>query len=231
MRYAIVTPTICRPSLLRLCESVDGQVQTDWEHLVIVDLPRQEMTQSQQGVLRSISSSANRSIFFCDKRHNNYGHTCRYQAWERVKGEYILYVDDDDYLADSAVLETLDAVTQSWAVFPVLRHGQRFFCLPPGPRSTGTGMFIHRKEIGRWPALDSYEADGCFVEELTRQHSYQVVDSRPLVFLPKSSCGVPNAETRMGGILAKLTTSWLYRKKQVRLKLFGGRNGTHRKGS
>ena len=92
-------------------------------------------------------------------------------------------------------------------------------------------MFIHRKEIGRWPALDSYEADGCFVEELTRQHSYQVVDSRPLVFLPKSSCGVPNAETRMGGILAKLTTSWLYRKKQVRLKLFGGRNGTHRKGS
>ena len=49
MRYAIVTPTICRPSLLRLCESVDGQVQTDWEHLVIVDLPRQEMTQSQQG--------------------------------------------------------------------------------------------------------------------------------------------------------------------------------------
>ena len=133
MRYAIVTPTICRPSLLRLCESVDGQVQTDWEHLVIVDLPRQEMTQSQQGVLRSISSSANRSIFFCDKRHNNYGHTCRYQAWERVKGEYILYVDDDDYLADSADWRPWMLLPNRGPCSRFSDMARGFFACPPAP--------------------------------------------------------------------------------------------------
>jgi glycosyltransferase involved in cell wall biosynthesis len=209
MRYTIVTPTICRLSLVRLCESLDRQTNTDWEHLVVVDRPRATITKAEEEVINSIPERANRSLFYCDKTHKNYGHTCRHQAWDHVKGEYILYVDDDDYFADSAVLETLEHVTQSWAVFTVLRQGQRFLRLPPGRSRTGTGMFVHKKEIGRWPDLDSYEADGEFVDELTRRHSYQVLDSRPLVVLPSQGCGLANTETAWGKIRAILTSQWI----------------------
>jgi hypothetical protein len=210
MRYALVTPTICRPSLIRLCQSIDSQVQADWEHLLVVDLPRGKMTASQQKILASIPLRSNRSIVFCDRNHNNYGHTCRHQVWEQVRAEYIFYVDDDDYLADNAVLETLNSVTEPWAVFPVLRHGEEFFHLPPGKTSTGTGMFIHRKDIGRWPDTNAYDADGAFVETLVRNYSCQVVNSRPLVALPTSSCGVSSAETFCGRLRAKCIAHWIY---------------------
>ena len=208
MRYTIVTPTICRRSLLRLCGSIDSQTQSDWEHLVVIDIPRHNMGRDQREVLGSISSRDNRSYFYCDRKHNNYGHTCRHQVWERAKGDYILYVDDDDYLADKDVLRALDSVTKPWAVFPVLRYGEVFFNLPPGYGKTGTGMFIHKREIGRWPDSDSYETDGSFVEELRQRYDYQVVDSRPMVILPKSSCGISNAENWSGDKLAKLAIRW-----------------------
>ena len=204
MRYTIVTPTICRRSLLRLCESIDCQTRTDWEHLVIVDMPRKKMGGGRREVIAAIPPRAHRFFSYCDTRHNNYGHTCRHQIWEQAKGDYVLYVDDDDYLADKDVLSTLDSVTEPWAVFPALRHGTTVFNLPPGYGRTGTGMFIHKREIGRWPDLDSYEADGIFVEGLKAKYPYQVLDSRPLVVLPISSCGVSNAETWWGSKLAIL---------------------------
>ena len=209
MRYTIVTPTICRPSLLRLCGSIDTQTQADWEHLVVVDMPRGSLTKSQREIIASIPSVQNRSFFYCDRRHNNYGHTCRHQIWEHIKGDYILYLDDDDYFADSIGLKALDSVTEPWAVFPVLRHGKLFFNLPPGVGNTGTGMFIHKKEIGRWPDSDSYEADGTFIEELRQRYQYQVVNSGPLVIQPKSSCGVANAESWLGHKVASLRLRWI----------------------
>jgi glycosyltransferase involved in cell wall biosynthesis len=209
MRYSVVTPTICRPSLARLCASVDIQTQPDWEHLVVIDVPRDQMSREQQKVLSSITSKQNRTFAYCDKKHNNYGHTCRHQIWERAKGDYILYVDDDDYLADENVLKTLDSVTAPWAVFPMLRHGQFFLGLPPGICKTGTGMFIHKREIGRWPNTNEYEADGAFVEELKRGYCYQVVDSAPLVVQPKSSCGVSNPESWFGDKRASLIRRWV----------------------
>jgi len=208
MRYTIVTPTICRRSLLRLCDSIDSQSQSDWEHLVVIDMPRGNMTADQREIIKSIPLKANRSYSHCDKRHKNYGHTCRHQIWEQAKGDYILYVDDDDYFADKDVLRVLDAVTEPWAVFPILRHGKVFFYLPPGRCRTGTGMFIHKKAIGRWPDSDSYEADGCFVEELRDRYQYQVVESRPIVIQPKSSYGISNAESWFGDVLTRQVSLW-----------------------
>lgn len=209
MRYTIVTPTICRPSLLRLCGSIDCQTQTDWEHLVVIDVPGDQMTKTQRDIIASLPLRKNRSYSYCDRRHNNYGHSCRHDVWERSKGDYIFYVDDDDYLADTDVLRELDSVNEPWAIFPVLRHRKLFFNLPPGYQKTGTGMFIHKREIGRWPDSDSYDADGSFVEELKRRFAYQVVTSRPLVIQPKSSAGISNAENWSGDKLAKLAICWL----------------------
>jgi glycosyltransferase involved in cell wall biosynthesis len=210
MRYSIITPTICRPSLLRLCRSIDRQTHSNWEHLIVVDLPEASVTKGQQEIIAAISHTQNRRLFYCEKKHSNYGHTCRHQAWEFAKGDYIFYVDDDDYLADNDVLTALDSVKEAWGVFPMIRHGKVFFGLPPGTGNTGTGMFIHKKEIGRWPASDSYETDGLFVEELVRKYPYQIVDSKPIVVQPRSSFGLTNADSWWGDKLAKLVGRWLW---------------------
>jgi len=64
MRYTIVTPTICRQSLLRLCESIDSQTQSDWEHLVVIDTPRDNMKRNQRQIIASIPSKENRWVFY-----------------------------------------------------------------------------------------------------------------------------------------------------------------------
>ena len=198
-----MTPTVCRQSLLRLCRSIDSQTQSDWEHLVVFDIPGDRLTKDQRQVVTCIPSKQNRSYFYCDRKHNNYGHTCRHQIWEHAKGDYILYLDDDDYFADRDALKELDSVTEPWAVFPVLRHGKVFFNLPPGVSKTGTGMFIHKREIGRWPDSELYDADGSFVEELKQKYKYQVVGSRPVVVQPKTSFGISNPESWFGEMLMK----------------------------
>ena len=218
MRYTIVTPTICRQSLLRLCESIDSQTQSDWEHLVVIDTPRDNMKRNQRQIIASIPSKENRWFFYCDRRHNNYGHTCRHQIWEQAKGDYIFYVDDDDYLSHKDVLRALDSVGEPWAVFPILRHGKTYLDLPPGSSKTGTGMFIHRREIGRWPDADSYETDGLFVEELRQKYAYQVLDCGPLVIQPKSSRGISNAESWFGNKLAGLKARWLWYRYRTRTR-------------
>jgi hypothetical protein len=191
-----------------LCQSVDGQKHSGWEHLVVVDLPRARLTKEQQDILTSIPPNPKRVFSYCEKRHNNYGHTCRHQIWDRTKGDYIFYVDDDDYLADGDVLQTLDSVVEPWAVFPVLRGGGIFFNLPPGFARTGTGMFIHKRDTGRWPDSNSYGADGVFIEELRRKWPYQAVESRPLVIQPKASLGIQNTENWFGDKLLKLGYRW-----------------------
>lgn len=193
LRYTIITPTICRASLLRLCGSIDRQTRSNWEHLIVVDCPPELLTEKQRELVSSIGHAGNRAVFYCDRQHKNYGHTCRHQIWSRARGDYIFYVDDDDYLADKNVLATLDSVAAPWAVFPVLRHGHRFLHVPPGTMKTGTGMFIHQREIGRWHDSDSYTADGAFVDELVAKYPYEVVDSRPLVVLPWSNEGNPQS--------------------------------------
>jgi hypothetical protein len=196
--------------LIRLCRSVDCQTQTDWQHLVVVDAPRASLNLDQRQILESIPSHPSRSFSFCDRRHKNYGHTCRHQIWRQARGEYILYVDDDDYMAHPAALATLDSVAAPWAVFPILRRGKIFFSLPPGTARTGTGMFIHQREIGRWPDSDLYEADGVFVEGLVRTYPYQALDCAPLMIQPLNSVGVSNAETWLGDKLSRLAGRWIW---------------------
>ena len=37
MRYTIITPSLARPSLVKLCVSIDNQTNKDWEHIVALD--------------------------------------------------------------------------------------------------------------------------------------------------------------------------------------------------
>lgn len=189
-----------------MCASIDAQTQDEWEHLVIVDLTPGMISRKQRRIIESVRQCPKRVFYYCDRKHNNYGHSCRHEIWEKARGDYILYIDDDDYLAHKEALSTLDAVGEPWAVFPVLRHGKLFLELPPGIGKTGTGMFVHRREIGRWPNLDAYEADGVFVEQLRKQYPFQVLNCEPLVIQPKSSYGVSNIEGWLGDKIARLVS-------------------------
>ena len=168
-RYSIITPTILRPS------SVDSQFCQDWEHIIMVD-----------GVPGEIPASIihpQRKIFWCDRAHKNWGNTCRHNAWDHATGDYLYYLDDDNYFADDQALESLKIVTEDWAIFPILKPnwgGLHFFC-PPMRYCSDSGGMIIKREFGRYPNIADYDADGQLVEQLRTTHGYKALLFRPLL--------------------------------------------------
>jgi glycosyltransferase involved in cell wall biosynthesis len=183
MRYSIITPTLCRPTLLRTCKSLESQTCSDWEHIVIVDAPVGEVPPHPQ-----------RKVLHCTHRHDNYGNTCRHDAWTHATGEYVYYLDDDNFLAHPRVLESLKGVTGDWAIFPILRYGARFFNDPPRINHTDTGNFLVRREFAQWPNRPDGSRDGTvdgqFAEALAKQYPYESLGHlRPVLVLPESNGG------------------------------------------
>ena len=191
-KFSIICPTLQRESLVRCCESVVSQTFTDWEMLVQID---DEII--DQKLWSRINPTRRIWAQECGKRHNNYGNTCRHLAWERATGEYLLGLDDDNVLADHLVLEDIDLLLEDsnnppWAIFPIMRHGSRFFNDPPGLCMTDTANIVVKREIGRWPDGPEYTMDGIWVEALKAKYSYaSYPNMRPIVVMEKSSEGRP----------------------------------------
>jgi len=184
MKLSIITPTIQRESLIRTCQSVNEQTFTDWQHIVMVDCPQMDIE-----LLKKLTHP-NRIFKLCDAPHKNFGNTCRHNAWEMATGEYILYLDDDNYLMDNKILEDIaPLLTGPWCLFPIFRHGSRFYNDPPRLCQTDTANFIVKKEFGRWLNITNYEADGLLVESL-KQYPYRAFPNfRPIVNMPASNGG------------------------------------------
>lgn len=198
MRYSILTPTLCRPTLKRLCDSIDGQSNDSWEHLIQVDKPVSLLTAEDSRLLESIAQPlrGRRTIHFCDTNHKNFGNTCRRIAFDRATGDYMCQIDDDDYYADENALKTLECVTEPWAIYPVLARGKRCHCNPPGIGMTGSAMFIYRRDTGiKFSDNNHYAADGEVVEELKKKYPYQALDrERELVIYPWANHGMTQTE-------------------------------------
>lgn len=186
MRYSIITPTLCRESLLRACESVDFQTNTDWEHIVMVD------RYMDNHVLSKIVHPQ-RFIHYCDRTHADSGNTCRRNAYAYAHGDYVYYLDDDNRLSHDGVLQQFDAVIQEWALFPILRFGERFLLLPPGVDRTDTANFIVKREFAQWPVvapIDTYHADGVFARQLLQQFGEgQRLDIGPVLVMEAANKG------------------------------------------
>ena len=205
VRYSIVTPTIGRESLLRTCESIDQQTNPDWEHVILVDIPL-VINRVQRNIIEAVPKDHRRRFIRCGRRHNDFGNTCRHNAHSQLRGEYVVYVDDDDYLARPESLAALDGVTRPWAIFPTLRVGVVWHHDPPGMNRTGTSMFCHRRDAGQYviPTKEDikkfpqflnegnymYGADGLLVEHLKANYPYDVIDPGwPLTVAPQRGCG------------------------------------------
>lgn len=189
MRYSILTPTLCRPTLKRLCDSIDEQSNDSWEHIVVIDC---EITEEKRKILETIKFHPNRRFHHTVKPHvKDFGNTSRREAFDIAKGDYILQIDDDDYYADKDVFKTLEQVTATWAVFPVLAFDKRCHRKPPAIGLTGSAMFMYRRDTGlKFPDNADYSADGQLVEALKAKYEYQSLDDvRELAIYPKANHG------------------------------------------
>lgn len=167
VKFSIITPTIQRESLITCYESVDRQTFKDWRHITQYDIPPT----------------------------GDFGNHARHVAWERATGDWILYLDDDCVFSHPNVLSdiaaALEGVEEQWCLFPILRYGARFFNDPPGLGLTDTHNLVLRREIGRWPNIPDYEADGIFVEQLKLKYPYRAFpDVEPIVIMEKSNHGL-----------------------------------------
>lgn len=189
--FSILTPSLQRESLLRCCESVNKQTFVgQWEHIIFLDVA--EINEKMFCAIQH----PNRRVMQCDFPHRNYGNTCRGKAWDHATGEYLVMLDDDNALYDDKVLEDIHAALNGplfdppdWAIFPIHRHGQIFFHDPPGLCMTDTANVVVKREIGRWPDIPDYTADGHWVEGLKKYPYLAFPAFRPIVFMPKSSEG------------------------------------------
>jgi glycosyltransferase involved in cell wall biosynthesis len=165
VRYSIITPTMVRPTLRRTCESINAQTNGDWEHIIMVDVPL-IIHPEKRAFLSRLGNDPRRKIFRCGKAHRDYGNTCRYNAGAKASGDYVLYLDDDDYYADNRVFETLNQVTAPWAIFPTMRWGAHYSVDPPGWNRSGSGMFMHKRVIARYPCFEHHDEHKAFIEKV-----------------------------------------------------------------
>jgi len=182
MKITIITPTIQRDSLIKCCESVNTQTYRNWEHWIVVDLPKKEIDFAKL----QLTMHQNRHYLYCDTRHNDYGHTCTRNVWEKVTGEVVWRLDDDNALSRPDALEDIIKMTADWGIFPIMREGQRFFNDPPKQGHIDTGNVVVKREFARWTESTRYEADWDFIEQLMINHpNYQSFpDIEPIMILP-----------------------------------------------
>lgn len=172
--FTVITPTLLRKSLVKACESIDNQ-NSSVQHIVMVDKDESLLTDSDKQILESIRNK-HREIRFTGKITgiNDYGNNARNMAYQYVKGDYIFYLDDDDYYINrpfqSISLFILNNDNPDIVIFPIRRYGDRFFNIPAGRTRTCSNQFCHKPYFAntfwQWLAAVDYEADGIFLEEM-----------------------------------------------------------------
>jgi hypothetical protein len=193
-RFTIITPTLQRESLVRCCDSVDGQNFASWQHIVMVDDANKNRDLCMR--IKRNDEMERRWVHKCGRRHGHFGNRCRHDAWLGAMGEYLVMLDDDNLMFHEGALADIDRCLTSagepdFALFPVHRHGSVFLMEPPGLCRTDTANVVCKREIGRWPDIEAREADGHWVEALKEKYSYvSFPDVAPIILMEYSSNGV-----------------------------------------
>lgn len=175
-RFSIITPTILRRSLARACASIDMQTFGAWQHIVMIDRPSANLP---AWLFPPGWKHSRRKIIVCGTPHRDGGATCRHNAWDYADGEYVLYLDDDDFYRPDA-LERLDRFIRGepFGVFPVDFCGEAAMLkLPPGECRTPICGFYHRRTVKdrpiRYPVGRGYTADSWFAGTLAQFHGWR----------------------------------------------------------
>lgn len=175
-RFSIITPTLLRESLRQTCRSIDDQPFKDYEHIVCYDGDLNALDERKTKLVLDISG-INRVITSTGKRIRDFGNTPRHVGGEHATGDYLAYLDDDDYYLENA-LGKLDKALRAcgnpdFGVFSCHRHGLEFFHFPPGCCMTTSCQWTHKRTIKGerilWPVeFNDYLSDGMFLEKLKK---------------------------------------------------------------
>ena len=189
MIFSIVTPTLQRQSLIRCCQSVDLQTFRDYEHIVWID-----SEEINCELFKSIQDDK-RFIYSSKRKHGNFGNHARNCAWRAAKGEYVIWLDDDNFLGHPKALQDIHDSLMSenwpeWALFPIYRHGSYFLLEPPGMCMTDSANMVVKWEIGEWPDIEAREADGILAERLKHYPYASFPSVLPIVVMEVSSNGI-----------------------------------------
>ena len=182
MRYTIITPTILRSTLSRATRSLDVQTNGDWEHLIGVDFSEHsEKARERRPMLDAVTVDPRRKIIWGIEHPTDHGGMIRNACLDVAQGEYILYLDDDDYYMDDGVLQTLCEVTAPWAIYPIENWGI------PEVRKDGIGsaMLMRKRclNVLRWSTTGEYCIDWPWIEALAKQYGPpQIVAGRALYY-------------------------------------------------
>lgn len=200
IKFTIITPTLIRNSLLRTCESIDEQTYTNYEHIIIVDLDA--LSKDDIKVIDNIRLK-NRQIIYLNKCHNDFGNTPRNIAGRKATGDYIMYLDDDDYHINDTMTELNKKILElnelpDFAVFRCTRFNNEFTNFPPAICMTTSCQYIHKSIINGkvilWPTGDKgYLSDGLFIESLKKiADPVLLTTDAPLVCVDTMSTGIKN---------------------------------------
>lgn len=185
MKFSIITPSLNRESLKRCCESVDSQTYRNFEHIIGYDGPPSG---------RAYFIGENRR-WFIFRETRKWGNFQRHSAWKYATGDYIIYLDDDNFFSHPDALKDMFERLmvfhlEGWALFPILRHGSVFLHDPPGMCMTDTANMVIRREYAQWPDTQAREADGMLADKLKAEQPYIVFrDCPPIITMEHSSNG------------------------------------------
>lgn len=204
MKFTIITPTLLRPTMYRTMASLRTQSFQEFEWLVGIDLPRAWWGRGEEALAAALIRNLKVHITLSDHPHeNDYGHGMRRLLSARAAGEYVLYLDDDDFLSDANVLATLaERVQEKWAVFPVTREGSLLYnpdAIAPC-NITLSSFVVHRDhcvfpEAGDRKGKDLYQLDWELVRGIIHDCGPpQRLDGRPLVTIPRPNKGTRDIE-------------------------------------
>ena len=187
MRYTIITPSLARPSLVKLCVSIDNQSNKYWEHIVALDA--MPATEAQAAAIRAVMHPQRR-ILVRPGYEGHGGNHHRHALHELAQGDYILYWDDDNYVIDDLVLEALEVVTKPWAIYPLLFQCKDYYLqFPLRVGGCDGNQIMVRRDSVPYPDLPGYDTDGVYIKQLEASYpDYDIINARPLVVYPRASC-------------------------------------------
>lgn len=196
----VITPTIFRPGLVEMCESIDRQNYPNLQHVIVFD---GKLTMSDaEWYAQNIEQKSWRKLVETGYRTGDNGHTPRTIGNEHASKEYVCYQDDDDVYIGNAFLKIdmyLRTLKERPAIllFPGLYYGEYFLKIPPGECRTLSTQYVHKRiidgkvvifcgDIDR--KLDS--ADSKWIGDMCAQYGYKYIDDGiPLVKVEKRSYG------------------------------------------
>lgn len=198
MKLSVITPTIGRDSLYKTCLSVDNlQIvypAAEVEHIIIVDDPH---------IQPLVPAKTYRTVYNLANKSNNYGNTPKHIGWEHATGDFMMYLDDDDYFIfrgnniQDLYKNMEDSKTKGllWGTFPAMRMGEYWNNQPPMPGRTMSNQFYHAKydkdeKPIRFPNEEGYAKDGEFIDGLQESYAFNILYGEPIVEVPQIGQGL-----------------------------------------